>query len=106
MNLPEFLVDHPDGEIRLTGHRISLYDVIAFHQDGHTPEMLHEQYPSVPLPLIRQVLDFYRENQAAVDAYVAEYDADLKRLRASGPEAPSLEELRNRLRALKREETR
>ena len=75
MNLPEFLVDHSDGEIRLTGHRISLYDVIAFHQDGHTPEMLHEQFPSVPLPLIRQVLQFYGANKDDVDAYVAEVDA-------------------------------
>src|SRR4051794_496492 len=74
MNLPEFLIDHPDGEIRLTGHRIGLYDVISFHQDRYTAAMLHEQYPSLPLPLIRQVLDFYRENQAEVDAYVAEYD--------------------------------
>src|SRR5207248_1533148 len=104
MNLPEFLVDHPDGEIRLTGHRIGLYDVISFHQDGYTPEMLHVQYPSLPLPLIRQILDFYRENQAEVDAYVAEYDADLERLRAAAPKAPSLEELRNRMQALKREE--
>jgi uncharacterized protein (DUF433 family) len=96
MNLPEFLVDHPDGEIRLTGHRIGLYDVISFHQEGYTPEMLHEQFPSPPLPLVRQVLDFYRRNQPEVDAYVAEYEADIERLRASAPKAPSLEELRNR----------
>jgi uncharacterized protein (DUF433 family) len=106
MNLPEFLIDHPDGEIRLTGHRISLYDVISFHQEGYTSERLHEQYPSLPLPLIRQVLDFYRENRAEVDAYVAEYGADLERLRAAAPKAPSLEELRNRMQALKREEAR
>ena len=90
MNLPEFLVDHPDGEIRLSGHRISLYDVIAFHQEGHTPEMLHEDYPSVPLPLIRQVLGFYRQNQAEVDAYVAAQQSDLERLEASIPPSPAL----------------
>jgi uncharacterized protein (DUF433 family) len=102
MNLPEFLVDHSDGEICLVGHRIGLYDLISFHREGYTPEMLQEQYPSLPLPLIRQVLDFYRQNQAEVDAYVAEYETDLTRLRAAGPKAPSLEELRNRLHALKR----
>jgi hypothetical protein len=31
MNLPEFLIDDPDAEIRLTGHRISLYDVFSLH---------------------------------------------------------------------------
>jgi uncharacterized protein (DUF433 family) len=106
MNLPDFLIDHPDGEIRLTGHRISLYDVISFHQDGYTAEMLHEQFPSVPLPLICQVLDFYRENLDEVDTYVAECEAELKQLRASGPKGPTLEQLRNRMQALKREETR
>jgi uncharacterized protein (DUF433 family) len=94
MNLPEFLVDHSDGEIRLTGHRISLYDVISFHQEGYTAERLHERFPSVPLPLICQVLDFYRENLDEVDAYVAECEAELERLRASGPKGPTLEELR------------
>ena len=78
MNLPEFLVDHPDGEIRLTGHRIGLYDIASFHQDGYTPEMLHKQFPSLPLPLIRQVLDFYRENKEEVDVYVAECDAKIE----------------------------
>jgi uncharacterized protein (DUF433 family) len=106
MNLPEFLVDHPDGEIRLTGHRISLYDVISFHQDGYTAEMLREQFPSLPLPLIRQVLNYYRENVDVVDTYVAECETELKRLRASGPKGPTLEQLRNRMQALKREESR
>ena len=69
--------------------------------------MLHEQYPSLPLALIHQVLEFYRENQVEVDSYVAEYDADLWRLRASATKAPSLEELRQRrMQASKREETR
>jgi uncharacterized protein (DUF433 family) len=97
MNLPEFLVDHPDGEIRLTGHRISLYHVISFHQEGYTPEMLHEEFPSLPLPLICRVLDFYRENRAEVDAYVAEYEAELERLEASIPPSPTLLRLRRQL---------
>src|SRR4051794_40604558 len=104
MNLPEFLVDHSDGEVCLVGHRIGLYHLISFHQEGDTPEMLHQRFPSLPLPLIRQVLDFYRQNQPEVDAYVADYEADLERLRASAPRAPSLEALRDRWQALKREE--
>jgi len=102
MNLPEFLVDHPDGEIRLTGHRISLYQVISFHQDGNTAEMLHEEFPSVPLPLIFQVLDFYRENQTEVDAYVAEQRARLEDLEASIPPSPALLRLRRQLEEMRR----
>lgn len=28
MNLPDFLTQHADGDIRLTGHRIGLYSVV------------------------------------------------------------------------------
>jgi uncharacterized protein (DUF433 family) len=104
MNLPDFLIDHADGEIRLTGHRISLYDVISSHQEGYTPEMLHEEFPSVPLPLICQVLDFYRENQADVDAYVAETRSALERLEASMPPSPAVLRLRRKLEEMRRAE--
>jgi uncharacterized protein (DUF433 family) len=104
MNLPEFLVDHPDGEIRLTGHRISLYDVISHHQEGETPERLHERFPTVPLPLIVNVLEFARKNQATVDAYVAEQRAALERLEASIPPSPALLRLRRKLEEMRRNE--
>ena len=102
MNLPEFLVDHPDGEIRLTGHRISLYDVVSFYQEGYTPEMLHEEFPSVPLLLIRQVLDFYRENKDQVDVNVAEQRSALERLEASIPPSPAQLRLRRKLEEMRR----
>jgi uncharacterized protein (DUF433 family) len=103
LNLPDFLIDHPDGEIRLKGHRISLYDVISFHQEGESAEMLYERFPSVPLSLIHNVLAFYRANKNDVDAYVAECEAELQRLRASAPQAPSLAELEKRMQSTKRE---
>jgi uncharacterized protein (DUF433 family) len=104
MNLPEFLIDHPDGEIRLTGHRISLYDVISFHQEGYTAEMLHEQFPSVPLPLIRQILDFHRENLAEVNSFVAEKRSALERLEASMPPSAAVLRLRRKLEEMRRTE--
>ncbi len=106
MNLPEFLVDHPDGEIRLAGSRIGLYHVIFFHRRDFTPEMLHEQFPTLSVPLLRQVLTFYRENQAEVDDYVDRYQAEIDDLRASAPKGPSLEELRRRLEARRQAEPR
>jgi uncharacterized protein (DUF433 family) len=104
MNLPKFLIDHSDGEIRLTGHRISLYDVVSLYQEGYAPEMLHEEFPSVPLPLIRQVLDFYRENKDDVDVYVAEKRFALERLEASIPPSSTLLRLRRKLEDMRRTE--
>lgn len=107
MQLPDFLIDHPDGEIRLTGHRIGLYHVIFFHKLGYSAEMLHGQYPTLPLELIRGVIDFYQANQAEVDAYVAEYQAEIDRQRAAASnKGPSLSELRRKMLAAKQEEAK
>jgi uncharacterized protein (DUF433 family) len=97
MNLPDFLVDSPDGEIRLTGHRIGLYHFVYHYNEGYSAEMIACQYPTLSLAHIHKVIAFYLENRAEVDAYVAQYRADLERLRAEGEHAPSLIEVRRRI---------
>jgi uncharacterized protein (DUF433 family) len=52
MNLPEFLVGHPDDEIRLAGHRIGLYDIVFYYNEGFSPEMLVGQFPTLSLALV------------------------------------------------------
>ena len=59
--------------------------------------MLHEEIPSISLSLICQVLEFYRDNQAEVDAYVAEKRSALERLEASIPPSPTRSRLRRQL---------
>lgn len=51
MNLPDFLTDHPDGEIRVTGHRISLYTVIRVYNEGQSAEAIHATFPTLPVDL-------------------------------------------------------
>lgn len=104
MNLPDFLVDHPDGEIRLTGHRIGLYSVIAEYQDGQSPERIHETFPTIPLELVRKVVAFYHDNRAAVDAYVADYRAELDKLEASHTPGPGVQKLRRLMEAMRQSE--
>lgn len=36
MDLPDFLHEDADGEIRLKGHRIRLIDVAARYDEGHS----------------------------------------------------------------------
>jgi uncharacterized protein (DUF433 family) len=99
MNLPECLVDHPDGEVRVRGSRIGLYTIIHNFQQGATAETIAEDYPTLPLPLVRQVLDFYATNREAVDQYVTAYRAELARLQAINPPSPALLRIRERLQA-------
>jgi uncharacterized protein (DUF433 family) len=95
MNLPDFLTERPFGNIVLTGHRIGLHHVVSRAKEGMTVEQIHELYPSLGPALIQKVLDFYRANQAEVDAYVAEVREELERQEAAAPRV-NYDELRRR----------
>jgi uncharacterized protein (DUF433 family) len=71
MQLPEFLNQSADGEIRLAGHRIGLYHLVQRYNEGESAEMLAARYPTLSLALVHKVLAFYLDNQSEVDAYVA-----------------------------------
>lgn len=99
MDLPDFLTRNEFGEIRLTGHRIGLLHVVDCYNEGHTPEGVQYEYPTLALPLIYKVIAFYLENQAEVDRYVAECRAELDRQAALPSRGPTMAELRKRLEA-------
>jgi uncharacterized protein (DUF433 family) len=102
--LPPCLHWHPDGEIRLVGHRIGLYHFISYYNQGNTAKMLQCQFPTLELALIHKVIVFYLEHQRDVDHYVEQYRAELDQLRAAGIHAPSVAELRKRLESRQRDE--
>jgi uncharacterized protein (DUF433 family) len=97
MTLPDFLTEWPGGEIKLTGHRIPLYGVIRRYQEGFTPEMLLEHYPTLSSEKIRRVLDFYEANRAEVDAYIDQCRAEIERQEALPRRGPTFEELKRRM---------
>jgi len=92
MHLPPFLTQDADGEIHLTARRIGLYSVVREHQQRRRAEAIADAY-ELPLALVHQVLAFYLDNQAEVDAYVAAYQAELERLEAE-PAGPGVRKLR------------
>ncbi len=94
MNLPDFLSRGSMGEIRLTGHRIDLYLIVLSYNEGHTAEMLHDEYPTLSLASIRKVIAFYLENKAEMDAYVAEVEAKIEQLRANYQPGPGILRIR------------
>ena len=105
MNLPDFLIDHPDGEIRLTGHRIGLLHVVDCYNEGLTAEGIAVEYPTLSLAHIHKTLGFYLENRDEIDAYVARCRARIERDMARPSRGPGLAELRQRLEARRRAET-
>src|SRR5947208_1348038 len=93
MELPDFLVEWPYGEIMVKGHRIGLYEVINKYQSGLAPEQILEEYPSLSLEKINNVLAFYHENQAEVDAYLQRCRKEMDDFRAAFPRGAGREEL-------------
>lgn len=109
MQLPDFLTEWPDGEIMLTGHRISLYHVMSHRKEGYTAERLHELFDSLTLAHIDKVLAFVEENREEVDAYVTRYREELDRQYAdyaTAGRAINWDELRKRYEAMKQAEKR
>ncbi len=97
MTLPDYLTQDESGEIRMTGHRIGLFHLVHYYNDGCSAEMLACQYPSLPLALVHKVIAFYLENRANVDAYVANCHDELRRQRAANPNRIDMAALRQRL---------
>ncbi len=91
--LPPCLHWHPDGEIRLVGHRIGLYHFVYYYNQGFTAEMILGQFPTLELATIHKVIAFYLDLREEVDRYAAEYQAELDQLRGAGTNAPSVTEV-------------
>jgi uncharacterized protein (DUF433 family) len=99
MELPDFLTQDADGYVHLAGHRVGLQDVVHFYNEGYSPEMLLEAFPTLSPALIHKVLGHYLDHQAEIDASLAAETAAMDRQRAAAPRGPDLAELRRRLKA-------
>jgi uncharacterized protein (DUF433 family) len=97
MQLPEFLTRDELGSIRLTGQRVGLAHLLYGYNDGFSPEMLWSEYPAIPLALIHKVIAFYLENQAEVDAYLAQCQDTIEHQRRQPSPGPTVAEMRQRL---------
>ena len=104
MTLPDFLVQDPDGFIRVAGHRIGLHHVVRIYNEGYSPEMLFGEFPTLSLASVHKLIAFYLENQAEVDAYVAASEEQVREQTSAAVRGPSLADLRRRLQAMHRAE--
>ena len=102
MKLPSFLTKGKYGEIRLTGHRIGLLHVVDLFNEGNSVGEIAAEFDSIGAPLVQQVIDFYLNNKAEVDAYVADCHAEIDRQAAQPRIGPDLAELQRRMDMLRR----
>ncbi|MFT3883130.1 MAG: DUF433 domain-containing protein [Gemmatales bacterium] len=76
-NLPDFLTSDTYGEIFLKGHRVTLYHVLWHYNNGYSPEALHEQFPTISMGLIHQVLSYYWNQMDEVNQYLGKMQAEI-----------------------------
>ena len=91
------IVTGEDGIIRVSGTRVTLETIVFAFQDGATPEEIAQQYPSVPLPDIYQIIGYYLRHSADFEAYLDQRLRDSERVRAENERRWSPEGIRERL---------
>jgi len=69
------------GGIRVSGTRVTLEVILARHQQGVSPEDIHEGFPTVPLTDIYAVIAYYLAHRDEVDAYLKRRDEEGERIR-------------------------
>jgi uncharacterized protein (DUF433 family) len=99
--LPPFLLDDGNGDLRLKGHRITLYHVASRLRRGFAREALLEEFPSVPPALMDEVMAFCVAHPMEIAEYVAQYSEEIDRQIAGSESKIGLAELRRRFEAMR-----
>src|SRR5215469_4189789 len=64
------LVEDADGVLRVSGTRVTLDTVVTAFQEGATAEEIVDQYPSITLANVYQVIGFYLRHSDELDIYL------------------------------------
>ena len=60
----------PDGVMRVRQTRVTLDTIVAAFQEGATAEEIAQQYPSVALADVYQIIGYYLRRRDEVEAYL------------------------------------
>jgi uncharacterized protein (DUF433 family) len=69
---PVPLAYDPDGNLRVSGTRVTLDSIVGAYLRGDSPEEINEQYPTVPVADVYAVLTFVLRHRAEVQRYLDE----------------------------------
>jgi len=86
----------PEGAWRIAGTRVSLDSVVHAYWEGHAPESIAAQFPSLTFEQVYGAITFYLRHRAEVDAHLSAQDAQWERVRRESEErnGPLLRRLR------------
>jgi uncharacterized protein (DUF433 family) len=91
------LVADADGVIHLGRTRVTLDTLVAAFSEGATPEEIVQQYPSLNLADVYQVLGYYLRRRSEVEAYLLERRSQSKRVQKQNESQFDPQGVRDRL---------
>ena len=77
------LVADADGVMRVRGTRVTLETVLAAFDEGATAEEIAQQYPSVSLADVYQVIGYYLRHSTDLEPYLARRRDDMLETRGA-----------------------
>jgi uncharacterized protein (DUF433 family) len=85
-----------NGVYRVGNTRVMLDSVVAAFHEGHSPETIRQQYPSLTLEEVYGTIAYYLAHGGEVTAYLQRQQAvwDAWRVRAEERSSPVMERLR------------
>jgi uncharacterized protein (DUF433 family) len=101
LELPDFLTRRADGEIVVDGTRVTLFHVMTAFANGLGAEDIADQFPTLSLASVYKTIGFALDHREKVDAYMAEYRAELDRQYENRKPQVTLDELRRRMKLLR-----
>jgi uncharacterized protein (DUF433 family) len=69
-----------NGTYRITGTRVSLDSVVYAFLNGVSPESIVDSFPILTLEQVYGAIAYYLANQAAIDAYLRQGEAEFSAL--------------------------
>jgi uncharacterized protein (DUF433 family) len=97
MKLPVTFTKDEWGLIHVTGHRISLDDLMHYYLEGDSAEMLQARFPTLTLQQCRDAILLYERDPEETQLYLQAGIKELEQSRAkSANRGPGLQELRER----------
>jgi uncharacterized protein (DUF433 family) len=69
-NSKTYIRSDQNGSLRVGKTKVSLDSVVYAFQQGHSPETIHQQFPSLSLEEIYGAITYYLANREEVDQYL------------------------------------
>jgi uncharacterized protein (DUF433 family) len=70
MDLESYVQEDEHGVWRVAGTRVMLDSVVAAFEQGHSPETIAQQYPSLSLESVYGAITYYLANRDEVETYL------------------------------------